>query len=78
MVLANEKAQTSAYQYYITVSLSVSLCKLSEAPVVTLHLFVCLSVAMTTSQGSFFFIMVVYFVFFTICNGWNRLYLCAE
>ena len=39
MILANEEAQTRAYQYYVTVCLSVPPT-------------VCLSVAMATSQGN--------------------------
>ena len=52
MILANEEAQTRPYQYYVTVCLSVPPTKqFCEAPVVTVQWFVCLSVAMTTSQG---------------------------
>ena len=53
MILANEKALTRPNQYYVTVCLSVPPTKqFCEAPVVTLQWFVCLSVAMTTSQGN--------------------------
>ena len=53
MILANEGAQTRPYQYYVTVCLSVPPTKqFREAPVVTVQWFVCLSVAMTTSQGN--------------------------
>ena len=53
MILANEEALTRPYQYYITVCLSVPPTKqFCEAPVVTLQWFVCLSVAMTTSEGN--------------------------
>ena len=53
MILANEEALTRPYQYSVTVCLSVPPTKqFCEAPVVTLQWFVCLSVAMTTSQGN--------------------------
>ena len=53
MILANEGAQTRPYQYDVTVCLSVPPTKqFGEAPVVTVQWFVCLSVAMTTSQGN--------------------------
>ena len=53
MILANEEALTRPYQYYVTVCLSVPPTKqFCEAPVVTLQWFVCLSVAMTTSEGN--------------------------
>ena len=53
MILANEEALTRPYQYYVTVCLLVPPTKqFCEAPVVTLQWFVCLSVAMTTSQGN--------------------------
>ena len=52
MILANEEALTRPYQYYVTVCLSVPPTKqFCEAPVITVQWFVCLSVAMTTSQG---------------------------
>ena len=52
MILANEEALTRPYQYYVTVCLSVPPTKqFCEAPVVMVQWFVCLSVAMTTSQG---------------------------
>ena len=52
MILANEEALIRPYQYYVTVCLSVPPSKqFCEAPVVTVQWFVCLSVAMTTSQG---------------------------
>ena len=53
MILANQEAQTRAYQYYVTVCISVpSTNQFLEAPVVTVPWFVCLSVAMKTSQGN--------------------------
>ena len=52
MILANE-ALTRPYQYYVTVCLSVSPTKqFRESPVFMVQWFVCLSVAMTTSQGN--------------------------
>ena len=52
MILANEGTQARPYQYYVTVCLSVPPTKqFCEAPVVTVQWCVCLSVAMTTSQG---------------------------
>ena len=51
--VANEVSQTRAYQYYVTVCLSAPCTKqFCEAPAVTVQLFVCLSVAMTTRQGN--------------------------
>ena len=51
MILANEEAQTRAYQYHITVCISVPSTKqFWVAPVIMVQRFVCLSVAMTTSQ----------------------------
>ena len=53
MIQANGEAQARAYQYYVTVCLSVPPTKqFCEAPDVTVQRFVCLSVAMTTSQGN--------------------------
>ena len=53
IILANEEAQTRPYQYYETVCLSVPPTKqCCEAPVVTVQWFVCLSVAMMSSQGN--------------------------
>ena len=53
MILANEEAQTRPYQHYVTVCLSVPPTKqFWEAPVVMVQWFVCLSVAMATSQGN--------------------------
>ena len=55
MILANEGALTRAYQYYVTLCLSVPCTKqFRVAPVVTVQWFVCLSVTMTTSQGNGF------------------------
>ena len=52
MILANEQALTRPYQYYVTVCLSVPPTKqFCEAPFVAVQWFVCLTVAMTTSQG---------------------------
>ena len=52
-MVANEVPQISAYQCYVTVCLSVPCTKqFCEAPVVTVQLFVCLSVAMTTRLGN--------------------------
>ena len=47
MILANQEAQTRAYQYYVTVCISVPVIT-----VITVQWFVCPSVAMTTSQGN--------------------------
>ena len=53
MIPANEEAQTRPYQYYVTVCLSVPPTKqFWEGLVITVQRFVCLSVAMTTSQGN--------------------------
>ena len=55
MTLANQEAPTRAYQYYVTVRLCIpvpSTKQFQEPPFVTVQGFVCLSVAMTTSQGS--------------------------
>ena len=52
MILANEEAQTRAYQYYVTVCLSFPSTKqFRVAPVATVQWFVCLSVVMMTSKG---------------------------
>ena len=48
MILANQEAQTRAYQYYVTVCISVP----STKQFCTVQWFVCLSVTMTTSQGN--------------------------
>ena len=47
MILANEEAVTRPYQDYVTVGLSVPPTK----QFCEVQWFVCLSVAMTTSQG---------------------------
>ena len=59
-ILANEGPQHRAYQYYVPVCLSVPPTKqFSEAQVVTVQWFVCLSVAMTTSQGNGLYSIII-------------------
>ena len=50
MILANKKAKLRAYQYYVTVCSPSK--QFREYLVFTVHWFVCLTVAMTTSLGN--------------------------